>query len=91
VLYRIYGRTDSGGVKVFFSKVLNIPPGIYYVEFPVGAVSIFVPLKYYKYPREDKKAGGDSGVFYIPQFIALGLYEWDIQPGYVYVRVWKIG
>jgi hypothetical protein len=72
-------------------KVLGKPPGIYYVEFPVGAVSIFVPLKYYEYRREDRRAGGDSGIFHVPQFVALGLYEWGIQPGYVFVRVWQIG
>lgn len=60
------------------------------MEFPVGAVSIFVPLKYYKYRREDRRAGGDSGIFHIPQFVALGLYEWGIGPGYVYIKIWQV-
>jgi hypothetical protein len=72
-------------------KVLDAPPDIYYVEFPVGDMSIFVPLKYYKYRREDRRAGGDAGIFHIPQFVISALEEWGIYPGYVYVRVWRIG
>jgi len=90
VTYSIYDRTDSGGVKGFLFKVLDIPPGVYYVEFPVSAVSIFVPLKYYKYRRENRRAGGDSGIFHVPQFVVLGLYEWEVYPGHVYVKVWRI-
>jgi hypothetical protein len=91
VTYVAYDRKDSDGVKGFLFKILDIQTGVYYVEFPVGDVSVFVPLKYYKYRREDRKAGGDSGQFHVPQFVAVGLYEWGIQPGYVYVRIWKIG
>jgi len=54
-------------------------------------MSIFVPLKYYKYRREDRRAGGDAGIFHIPQFVISALEEWGIYPGYVYVRVWRIG
>ncbi len=71
-------------------KILDIETGVYYVEFPVG-ISIFVPLKYYKYPRADRRAGGDSGQFHVPQFVVLGLHEWGIEPGYVYVKIWRIG
>ena len=86
--YSIYARADSDGIKAFLFKVLDAAPGIYYVEFPVGKVSIFVPLKYYKYPSQNKRERGDTGMFHIPQFVASALDEWGIEPGYVYVRVW---
>jgi len=90
VTYSVYARTDSDGVKAFLFKVLKASPGIYYVEFPVGKISMFVPLKYYKYPSQDKHARGDTGMFHIPQFVVSALEEWGIEPGYVYVRVWQI-
>jgi hypothetical protein len=86
----MYARTDSDGVKAFLFKVLKAPPGIYYVEFPVGKISMFVPLKYYRYPSRNKRVGGDTGMFHIPQFVVSALEEWGIEPGYIYVRVWGI-
>jgi len=43
--------------------------------------------------REDRKAGGDSGVFNVPIDVLHTLYEWGIyEPGadasYIYVRIW---
>ena len=86
---RIYPTTR--GTFGFMYKILDVDVGIYYVEFPLRNTSIFVPLKYYKYPREDKRAGGDAGIFVIPQHILRTLVAWGIYPGYVYVKVWQIG
>jgi hypothetical protein len=81
--------TTPHNVVGFMYKVLDIRPDIYYVEFPLGDnFSLLVPLKYYRYPREDRRAGGDAGIFAIPQGIVRSLTAWGIQPGYVYVRIW---
>jgi hypothetical protein len=70
-------------------KALDIKPGVYYVEFSLGdGSSLLVPLKYYKYPREDKRVGGDTRIFVVPQFVIRTLLAWGIQEGYLYVRVW---
>jgi hypothetical protein len=81
----------SHGTFGFISKVLNIDTGVYYVELPVRGTSILVPLKYVKHKRQNKKAGGDAGVFKIPQTFLRTLMVWGIQPGHVYVRIWRIG
>ncbi len=60
----------------FIRKVLDAPPGYYLLELPLGGVSLLVPAKYYKYPREDRRAGGDSGVFNVPLDVLRTLYEW---------------
>ena len=80
----------SHGTFGFISKVLDIDTGIYYVEFPVRDASILVPLKYVKHKRQNKKAGGDAGVFKIPQVFLRTLMARGIQPGYVYVRIWEM-
>ena len=60
----------------FIHKVLNAPAGTYYVELLVDGVSLLILLKYYKYPREDRRAGGDAGVFNVPVDVLRTLYEW---------------
>ena len=60
----------------FIHKVLNAPAGTYYVELLVDGASLLVPLKYYKYPREDRRAGGDASVFNVPLDLLRTLYEW---------------
>jgi hypothetical protein len=57
-------------------KVLAASAGTYYVELIFGGASLLVPLKYYKYPREDRRAGGDAGVFNVPLGVLRTLYEW---------------
>lgn len=82
----------SHGTFGFINKVIkNMDTGIYYVEFPTRSTSILVPLKYNRHKRQNKRAGGDSGVFKIPQVFLRTLIAWGIQQGYVYVRVWKAG
>jgi hypothetical protein len=86
---RLHVYTTSHNIVGFMYKVLDMQPGIYYVEFPLNkSFSLMVPLKYYKYPREDKRAGGDAGIFVIPQHIVRSLAAWGIRPGYVYVKIW---
>jgi hypothetical protein len=83
----IYPTTH--GTFGFINKVLkNMGTGIYYMEFPTRGTSILVPLKYSRHKRRNRKAGGDSGVFKIPQVFLRTLMAWGIQPGYVYVRIW---
>jgi len=89
VLYSLYA-TAKGKAFAVMRKALDAPSGVYYVEFPH---SLAAPLKYYKYVREDKRAGGDSGMFYVPQDVTLFPREWGVfEPGadasYLYVRVW---
>ncbi|MFZ8811193.1 MAG: hypothetical protein ACO2PN_24195, partial [Pyrobaculum sp.] len=87
--YSLYA-VAKGKAFAVMRKALDAPSGLYYVEFPH---SLAAPLMYYKYVRENKRAGGDSGMFYIPQDVTLFLREWGIfepgaEAGYVYVRVW---
>ena len=77
----------KGKAFVVMRKALDAPSGLYYVEFPH---SLAAQLKYYKYMREDRRAGGDSGMFYVPQNVTLFLREWGVfepgaETGYVYV------
>ncbi len=60
----------------FIRKVLNAPAGVYYVELLLGGASLLVLLKYYKHERQDKRAGGDAGVFNVPIDVLRTLYEW---------------
>ncbi len=78
----------SHGTFGFVSKFLDIPRGVYYMEFPVRDVSILVLSRYSKHIRKDKRAGGNSGVFRVPQVFLRTLMAWGVQPGYVYVRIW---
>ena len=46
--------------------------------------------------REDRRAGGDSGMFYVPQDVTLFLREWGVfelgaEAGYVYVEILAAG
>jgi hypothetical protein len=61
---------------VFIHKVLAVSASTYYVELLLGGASLLVLLKYYKYTREDKRAGGGSGVFNVPLDLLRTLYEW---------------
>jgi hypothetical protein len=86
--YSLYAAA-KGKAFVVMRKVLDAPSGLYYVEF---SHSLAVPLKYYKYVREDRRAGGDSGMFYVPQDVTLFLREWGVfepgaEAGCVYMRV----
>jgi len=87
--YSLYA-VAKGKAYAVMRKALDAPSGLYYVEFPN---SLTAPLNYYKYVREDRQAGGDSGMFYVPQDVTLFLREWGVfepgaEAGYVYVRVW---
>jgi hypothetical protein len=87
--YSLYA-VAKGKAFAVMRKALDVSSGLYYVAFPN---SLTVPLKYYKYVREDRQAGGDSGMFYVPQDVTLFLREWSVfepgaEAGYVYVRVW---
>jgi len=77
----------------FIYKVLDAPPGAYFLEISFGGVPVLFPTKYYRYPRRDKK-GGDAGAFAVPRdalrtFFAWGLHELGADFDYVYVSVWK--
>jgi len=79
----------------FIYKVLDAPPGSYLLEISFGGVPVIFPTKYYKYPRQDKKAGGDSGAFAVPldvlrTFHAWGLHELGADFDYVHVKVWRL-
>ncbi len=76
-------------VQAFIYKVLDVPTGVYYVSFPDA--SITVPLKYYKYVREDRRAGGDAGIFVVPQIAAAALRAWGVSDGYMRIAVYKKG
>jgi hypothetical protein len=87
--YSLYA-VAKGKAYAVMRRALDVSSGLYYVEFPD---SLTAPLKYYKYVREDRQAGGDSGMFYVPQDVTLFLREWGVfepgaEAGYVYVRVW---
>jgi hypothetical protein len=60
----------------FIRKVLGVPAGVYFLELLLSNASLLIPLKYYKYPREDRRAGGDSGVFNVPIDVLRTLHEW---------------
>ncbi len=56
VPYGLYVVT-KGEAYAVMRKVLDVPSDLYYVEFPVGGVSMFAPLKCSRYAREDRRAG----------------------------------
>jgi len=75
-------------------KVVDAPAGYYFLELRLGGVPVLFPTKYYKHPREDRRAGGDSGAFAVPldvlyTFHVWGLHELGSDYDYVYARVWK--
>jgi hypothetical protein len=75
-------------------KVLDAPPGIYFLEFRLGGVPVLFPTKYYKHERKNKQSGGDSGAFAVPLGVLRTFHEWGLHElgadyDYVYVRVWK--
>jgi hypothetical protein len=75
-------------VLAFIYKLLDVPTGVYYVLFHDASVA--VPLKYYRYEREDRRAGGDAGIFVVPQIAALALRAHGIADGhYVRIAVYK--
>jgi len=78
----------------FIYKVLNTPPGSYLLEISFGGVPVIFPTKYYRYPRRDRKAGGDAGAFAVPldalrTFFAWGLHELGADYDYVNVKIWR--
>jgi len=78
----------------FIYKVLDAPPGSYLLEISFGGVPVIFPTKYYKYPRQDRKAGGDAGAFAVPldalrTFHAWGLHELGADYDYVHMKIWK--
>jgi hypothetical protein len=90
--YSLYA-VAKGKAFAVMRKALDAPSRLYYVEFPH---SLTAPLKYYKHVRGDKRAGGDSGMFYVPQDITLFLREWRVfepgaEAGYVYVKILAAG
>jgi len=75
-------------------KVVDAPPGIYFLELHFGGVPVLFPTKYYKHERKDRRAGGDSGAFAVPlgvlrTFHEWGLHELGVDYDFVYARVWK--
>ena len=77
----------------FIYKVLDAPPGAYFLEISFGGVPVLFPTKYYRYPRRGRE-GGDAGAFAVPRdalrtFFAWGLHELGADFDYVYVSVWK--
>jgi hypothetical protein len=75
-------------------KVLDTPPGRYFLEISFGGVPVLFPTKYYRHPRQDRRAGGDAGAFAVPldalrTFHAWGLHELGADYDYVYVRIWR--
>jgi hypothetical protein len=83
----------KGKAYAVIRKVPDAPSGLYYVEFPH---SLAAPLKYGRYIREDGRAGGNSGIFYVPQDVTLFLREWGVfepgaEAGYVYVKILAAG
>jgi hypothetical protein len=78
----------------FIYKVLGVPPGSYLLEISFGGVPVVFPTKYYRYPRQDRKAGGDAGAFAVPldalrTFFAWGLHELGADYDYVNVKIWR--
>ena len=77
----------------FIYKVLDAPPGAYFVEISFGGVPVLVPTKYYRYPRRDKK-GGDAGAFAVPRDVLRTFHAWNLHElgadyDYVHVSIWK--
>jgi hypothetical protein len=75
-------------------KVLNTPPGYYFLEIRFNGVPVLFPTKYYRYPRQGERVGGDAGAFAVPldvlrTFHAWGLHELGADYDYVYVRIWR--
>ena len=90
--YSLYA-VAKGKAFAVMRKALDAPSDLYYVEFPH---SLAAQLKYYKYVREDRRAGGDSGMFYVPQDVTLFLREWGVfepgaEAGYMYVKILAAG
>jgi hypothetical protein len=78
---------------LFIYKVLGVEAGHYFLELLLGDVSLLIPIKYYKYERRDKKAGGDAGVFQLPldalrTLRSWGVYDLDADVIHLRVRVW---
>ena len=77
----------------FIYKVLDAPPGAYFVEISFGGVPVLVLTKYYRYPRRDKR-GGDAGAFAVPRDVLRTFHAWNLHElgadfDYVYVSIWK--
>ncbi len=75
-------------------KVVDAPPGVYFLELRFGGVPVLFLTKYYRHPREDRKAGGDSGAFAVPLGVLRTFYEWGLHElgadrDYVFARIWK--
>jgi len=87
----------SGYVRIygtFLYKLLETPPGDYFVEIPLGGgSSLLSPARYYKYGRRDKRGGG-AGIFQIPldtwrALIAWGFHDPGTDAIYTYVKIWS--
>lgn len=92
VPYSLY-PVAKGKAYAVMRKALDVLGGVYYVEFPLDGFSLLTPLKYNKYVRKGRRAGGDSDAFYVPQDVALflrqrGVFELGVEAGYVYVKIW---
>jgi hypothetical protein len=77
----------------FIYKVLGADAGYYFLEILLGGTSLLIPIKYYKYKRKDRRAGGDAGVFQLPldalrTLRSWGLYDLDSDVVHLRVRVW---
>ena len=76
-------------------KVLDAPPGDYYVEIPLGdGTSLLSPARYYRYERKKPRAGGAAGIFQLPLDTWRALVAWGFHvPGadavYTYVKIWS--
>jgi hypothetical protein len=75
-------------------KVLDTPPGYYFLEISFGGVPVLFPTKYYRHPRQDGQAGGDAGAFAVPldalrTFHTWGLHELGADFDYVHVKIWR--
>jgi len=89
LVYR--GLVPLRGILIY--KVLDAPPGAYFVEISFGGVPVLVPTKYYRYPRRDKK-GGDAGAFAVPRDVLRTFHAWNLHElgadyDYVHVSIWK--
>ena len=78
---------------LFIYKVLNADAGHYLLELLLGGASLLIPLKYYRYERRGKGAGGDVGVFQLPldtlrTLRSWSLYDLDSDVVHLRVRVW---
>ena len=77
----------------FIYKVLDADAGRYLLELLLGSGSLLIPLKYYKYERKDRGAGGDAGVFQLPLDAVRtlrnwGVYDPDADAVRLRMRVW---